>query len=232
MPGPPVEPEPAIVRFGEGLGLLPPWHTSRAMRRMSSEERDVYLPQAVGVPRPPPLWNDQPSERRVLHVAKGEICVARHRAGTVASKAPRTPGPVALVQLAMGASPRSSSPNTVGFFSMSSASGRFVGPSLKFGGKRQEAISRRRRQRMPGSAASRRIRRARAARLAASAARARSARCVGVSRSRVAAGSPARACTAFALSQSGSFTRRRDSARAGRSQAVGQCFERDERFLL
>ena len=56
--------------------------------------------------------------------------------------APRTPGPDAShsCSLRIGASPRSSSPNTVGFFSMSSASGKFVGPSLKFGGKRQDAI--------------------------------------------------------------------------------------------
>ena len=67
--------------------------------------------------------------------------------------APRTPGRDAShsCSFRMGASPRSSSPNTVGFFSMSSARGRFVGPSLKFGGKRQEAIcavARKARQRM------------------------------------------------------------------------------------
>ncbi len=162
MPGSSVEAEPVVVRR-EGLGLFSLAHFEGDAPHVL-EERDVYLPQAVGVLRPPPFWNDQPSKRCiVLHVAKGEVPAwhaieqARSRRGTVASMAyagaPGTPGPDAShsCSLRMGASPRSSSPNTVGFFSMSSARGRFVGPSLKFGGKRQEAIcavARKARQRM------------------------------------------------------------------------------------
>ena len=109
--------------------------------------------------------------------------------------APRTPGPDAShsCSFRMGASPRSSSPNTVGFFSMSSASGKFVGPSLKFGGKRQEAIcavARKARQRMRVAAQRTPFRELLALRV----------RCVGVSRSRVAAGSTS-SLSALLLSQ-------------------------------
>ena len=93
----------AVVVCREGLGCSLCF--SRAMRRMSSG-RDVRLPQAVGVLRPPPLRMTNPARVHVC-VAKGEVRVA-------------------LGSLRIGASPRSSSPNTVGFFSMSSASGKFV----------------------------------------------------------------------------------------------------------
>ena len=72
VPGPPVEAEPVVVRR-EGLGLLPLAHLEGDAPHVL-KEWDVYLPQAVGVLRPPPLWNDQPSKWCiVLHVAKAEV---------------------------------------------------------------------------------------------------------------------------------------------------------------
>ena len=72
MPGPPVEAEPVVVRR-EGLGLLPLAHLEGDAPHVL-QECDVYLPQAVGVLRPPALRDDQPSKWCiVLHVAKGEV---------------------------------------------------------------------------------------------------------------------------------------------------------------
>ena len=72
MPGPSVEAEPVVVRR-EGLGLLPLAHLEGDAPHVL-QERYVGLFQAVGVLRPPPLWNDQPSKWCiVLHVAKGEV---------------------------------------------------------------------------------------------------------------------------------------------------------------
>ena len=72
MPGPSVEAEPVVVRR-VGLGLLPLAHFEGDAPHVL-QERDILLPQAVGVLRPPPLWNDQPSKRCIiLHVAKAEI---------------------------------------------------------------------------------------------------------------------------------------------------------------
>ena len=133
--------------------------------------------------------------------------------------APRTPGPDAShsCSFRMGASPRSSSPNTVGFFSMSSARGRFVGPSLRLGGKRQEAICAVVIARQPASRLRIRYRRATACESGeapvSSAARARGARSGAATAFRGRASPPALPAgpALIVLSQSGSFTRRREN---------------------